>query len=279
MISPSHSLMNFRDVGVSIASAPGGHPFLKEAMLTRSASMDGMTHEQVAEFAKKYQTRTILDLRTLEESRPCHPIDTLFPLQANEKEQRKVKISLVGRGFKTHYIFAQCSLVIKMVLIVLIVFCQRQLAAKVVAKHVLNPCGLSALYRGTINYSGKELAQALMLFTDASMYPIHVHCTQGKDRTGIIVALLLSICGVPEDLIVLDYARTQAGLAPIYDTMLIEVKRNGLSDEFMDASPQNMRGLLEFLKQEYGSVSGYLASIGFDKEHQDQVRAILCAAS
>lgn len=98
--------------------------------------------------------------------------------------------------------------------------------------------GIVNLYQNFITYCSDELKEALLLFTEEKNYPIHVHCTQGKDRTGLVIFFILSICQVPEDLIISDYAKTQDGLAIVYDEMLEDVRRNGLSDEFMDASPK-----------------------------------------
>jgi protein tyrosine/serine phosphatase len=81
-----------------------------------------------------------------------------------------------------------------------------------------------------------------MVFTKPENYPIEIHCTQGKDRTGIVSALVLYIAGVPKDLIITDYAKTQKGLAPIYESMVEDVKRAGLSEDFAQAPPQVKTG-------------------------------------
>lgn len=39
-----------------------------------------------------------------------------------------------------------------------------------------------------------------------------VHCTAGKDRTGVICALVLSLCGVEDEIISQEYALTEIGL-------------------------------------------------------------------
>ena len=40
-----------------------------------------------------------------------------------------------------------------------------------------------------------------------------IHCTAGKDRTGVICALILSFCGVPDDVVAYEYSLTEQGLA------------------------------------------------------------------
>lgn len=116
-------------------------------------------------------------------------------------------------------------------------FCQRKKAAYVVGQEILSPMGVGKMYKELVTYCQEEVLAAMMVFTNPSNYPIEIHCTQGKDRTGIVSALIMSIAGVPKDVIVNDYAKTQKGLAPIYDAMLDEVRRSGLSEDFAQAPP------------------------------------------
>ncbi|KAI9489531.1 protein-tyrosine phosphatase-like protein [Zychaea mexicana] len=169
-----------------------------------------------------------------------------------------------------------CTLRQKFLLVMFLLFCQRHKAAALIGREVLSPMGISNMYQKLVTYCQEELLQTLLIFTNPENYPIHVHCTQGKDRTGLVSCLLLSMAGAPEEVIVRDYAKTQAGLAPIRNEMLQDLRRVGLSDEFADAPPQNMRGLLEYVRSSYGSVQDYLSSIGFDEKHQERVRTIIC---
>lgn len=120
----------------------------------------------------------------------------------------------------------------------LMLLCQRKRAAVLVGRKVLTPMGVANMYKHFLTYCQVEIRQAMMIFTDSENYPVHIHCTQGKDRTGIVCALLLSIVGAPRDVIIRDYAKTQAGLAPIRDDMLKELHEAGLSDDFADAPAQ-----------------------------------------
>jgi protein tyrosine/serine phosphatase len=51
--------------------------------------------------------------------------------------------------------------------------------------------------------------------------PLIVHCTAGKDRTGVICALILSLCGVSDELVAYEYSLTEIGLLEFKD-MLVE---------------------------------------------------------
>ena len=50
--------------------------------------------------------------------------------------------------------------------------------------------------------------------------PFIVHCTAGKDRTGVICALILSLCGVKDDVVAHEYSLTEIGLAEFKDTLV-----------------------------------------------------------
>lgn len=121
-------------------------------------------------------------------------------------------------------------------------FCQRKQAAYTISRNVLAKMGVKKMYKEFAIHCQAEVLEALMVFTKPENYPIEIHCTQGKDRTGIVSALVLYIAGVPKDLIITDYAKTQKGLAPIYESMVEDVKRAGLSEDFAQAPPQVKQG-------------------------------------
>lgn len=125
------------------------------------------------------------------------------------------------------------------------IFCQRKRAAVIVGREVLTPMGVANMYKQFVDYCQSEILHALMVFTDPDNYPIHIHCTQGKDRTGLIACFLLSIAGAPEEIIVKDYAKTQAGLQPIRTEMIKELRKVGLSDDFADSPPEVHISLFE----------------------------------
>lgn len=122
-------------------------------------------------------------------------------------------------------------------IIYLMTFCQRQKAAYVIGQQVLSPMGVNKLYKNFLTHCKGEILEAMMVFADSQNYPIEIHCTQGKDRTGLVSAFILSIAGVPDEIIINDYAKTQKGLAPIYDEMVEEVRKAGLSEDFAQAPP------------------------------------------
>ncbi|KAI8367002.1 protein-tyrosine phosphatase-like protein [Choanephora cucurbitarum] len=305
-VEGSFGVLNFRDLGVSSAENIENKKYIKEGLIFRSATLDNMRQEDVDAFIKAHRINTILDLRTGMEGREGLPIDKSFPTSAlvnidpkaimkddsKDKEpvaleeidttgkgslvRRKYRIDFAGKNFQRYCVFASCSFRLKLYVIYLMLFCQRKRAAYIIGKEVLSPMGVNQMYKEFAIYCKEEIREALMVFTDPSNYPIEIHCTQGKDRTGMVSAFVMAIAGVPQDVIVNDYAKTQKGLAPVYNEMLEEVRRSGLSEDFAQAPPQYMHDLLNFLTEKYGSIDNYLDDIGFGEEMRNRVRKIIC---
>jgi protein-tyrosine phosphatase len=105
-----------------------------------------------------------------------------------------------------------------------------------------------------------------------------VHCTAGKDRTGVAVALLLSFLGVDDVTVAEDYALSQEHYsAPLLAEL--EVRFAELDADldrvraFFEAQPAVMRGLLADLRARFGSAEDYLAGpAGVSREDLDRVR-------
>ncbi len=71
--------------------------------------------------------------------------------------------------------------------IFLYAFKYRNEAIHIVAENVLVPRGLLGIGRDKLDHSGAEIAEALTLYTSTQTTPVLVHCTQGKDRTGMCI--------------------------------------------------------------------------------------------
>jgi protein-tyrosine phosphatase len=67
------------------------------------------------------------------------------------------------------------------------------------------PLELDAIYRYMIDHCGDTIAEAIKVLTVADAFPALVHCSAGKDRTGIVVALILAVLGIPDEVISADY--------------------------------------------------------------------------
>jgi len=113
----------------------------------------------------------------------------------------------------------------------------------------------------------------------ASDAPAVYHCAAGKDRTGVISAVLLGLLGVPEAVIVADYAATRENLDAIVERLMstegYQEMLSALPPDTMHAEPDTMAGFLVRLHDAYGSMAGYARAAGVSDESIDGLRARL----
>lgn len=122
-------------------------------------------------------------------------------------------------------------------------------------------------YRDMLRIGGDKLAAALGIIATPDATPLVFHCAAGKDRTGLLAALLLSVLGVPDDYIAADYAKTEEGMVRMRAWALAQspeaAERMATSPQHYFASPPAvMRTLLAELRQEHGSVIDFVRGIG-----------------
>ncbi|WP_200947532.1 tyrosine-protein phosphatase [Microbacterium sp. Root166] len=111
--------------------------------------------------------------------------------------------------------------------------------------------------------------------------PVLVHCTVGKDRTGVTVALALAGAGVEIEAVVADYARTEGLLPPEHNRRIVGYLRSQhpeavhLEDLATRSPAPVMRALLQRLTERYGSTAGYLRAHGLGDDEIDELRRVL----
>lgn len=127
-----------------------------------------------------------------------------------------------------------------------------------------------------------ELARLVAASTDDPPTAVLVHCTAGKDRTGVAVALLLDAVGADRDAIVADYASSAEHLAgPWADRMRGMVTAMGVPltpeiDTLLTATPaEAIRSAFAWVDAEHGGSSGYLQWGGLLDGELDALRARL----
>jgi len=102
-----------------------------------------------------------------------------------------------------------------------------------------------------------------------------VHCHAGKDRTGLVVALLLTLVGVPDDIIVADYALSDRYLQPLYDEILAAIDdppRRERLRSWLHARPEGMQGALAALDERYDGAASYLRAAGVSADDLARAR-------
>uniref|UniRef100_A0A7S1VK86 Tyrosine specific protein phosphatases domain-containing protein n=1 Tax=Grammatophora oceanica TaxID=210454 RepID=A0A7S1VK86_9STRA len=142
----------------------------------------------------------------------------------------------------------------------------------------INDGGLLMVNELLLRYGAPGIKYVLELCSDKSRHPIAFHCTAGKDRTGVITAIVLSLLGVPDESIVEDYSMSANVYAEMNDhsAMVGALSQRNLNPKtFLGAPPQVMRDTLQSIREDYGGVEGYLTEIGFGPEKQVQLKKAL----
>lgn len=126
--------------------------------------------------------------------------------------------------------------------------------------------GSAAFYGSILDSCGKGLGRALAEIAarvrDGKV--VVFHCTHGKDRAGITAALLLKLAGVPDDVIVENYAVSaqHLGAHPSINSSLnsnLGDKAPFIHPEILTSTPADaMRFVLNRLRDEYGGVERYM---------------------
>ena len=103
------------------------------------------------------------------------------------------------------------------------------------------------------------------------------HCTGGKDRTGTIAMLLLKLCGVDDETVVGDYALTESVMQELFSFQTKDMESRGFSvpPYIMQSPPENMKKLLAYLSEAYGTARDYLLQAGVPERDLERVRAKL----
>ena len=132
-----------------------------------------------------------------------------------------------------------------------------------------NPHAVAERYLELLLNGADSVAEILAVLTDPASYPVAIHCSGGKDRTGIITALLLALLGVSDAAIMADYALSGFGAARLVIALQQrlrdqpEIPRRYLP-ALLSTHPDNIGLFLDRLREKFGSVEGYVAEIGME---------------
>ena len=121
----------------------------------------------------------------------------------------------------------------------------------------------------------RSLALKAILETIATQQtPIIIHCAVGKDRTGIIAALLLAIAGVSIKTIAEDYHLSDRYLEPFYTNIRSQAAEEGFA-HLLESAPQTIIDTFANLDRRYGGVNNYLTNIGLELSVRDRLKTML----
>jgi protein-tyrosine phosphatase len=128
-------------------------------------------------------------------------------------------------------------------------------------------------YKFMLGRRAASVGAALAAIAAAEDGCVLVHCHVGKDRTGLVVAILLALAGVDADAIVEDYALSEGHLAELVEELVRDLDPKAAARQrLLHASPpEAMSETLEWLEA-FGGVEAYVASAGLSSGETERLR-------
>ncbi|MEE2057249.1 tyrosine-protein phosphatase [Rhodococcus artemisiae] len=138
------------------------------------------------------------------------------------------------------------------------------------------PVDLQSLYTRMLHYNETRVGEILARVVEPDG-AVLLHCTAGKDRTGVLVAVLLLAAGVEPDAVVDDYVRSEEALFDLMDRWLeVGVRtRNSppLAEQFLRAPADAIAPIVEQLTAAPGGPAQWMLDHGANPDHLDTWRA------
>jgi protein-tyrosine phosphatase len=128
---------------------------------------------------------------------------------------------------------------------------------------------LGDMYVNMLDECGPLLREVFERMAEAEGDGVLFHCAAGKDRTGVVAALLLDLAGVEPSVIIADYAETEVNLSPIMDELRKDRPEQIPADMyelFLGSAPSNMELMLNHLHGSFGGAKSYFERIGLSEE-------------
>ncbi len=223
----------------------GGH--IRPGMVYRSGALERMTAADLAWLREHAGVRTVLDLRHPDELQGAEPhglADRVTALSFFPEEQT-----------------------------------QESLIAELNGLYGTGPS--AARYLHYLTVAGDRIARAVNVFAEEAAYPVLVHCTAGKDRTGVLIGLLMDLLGASPDDIAAEYGLSTASVPALLAYLEATGRRiEGTPEEVaqrLATPPERMAGFLTLLRERYGGTEPYLRAQGIAPATLSAVRRILTA--
>jgi len=139
---------------------------------------------------------------------------------------------------------------------------------------------LAGRYLAMLDQGASSIVSAFETIADPECLPVVFHCSAGKDRTGVLAAVLLSVLGVSDDDIAADYALSRAAMREMSEWVRTERPESyetmsAQPPAFLDAPPLAMRHFLARARATYGSLTEYVIASGLGAERVETLRKTL----
>jgi protein-tyrosine phosphatase len=188
-----------------------------------------MTSHDIIQLKEEIRLRSVIDLRSSRQLEPFSPL--------NEVGVEYYNIPLIDRRNDKENVYQDFS-------------------------------NLGEVYSYRVRHEefGRRVVEALEIIAEPDNLPLVFHCSAGKDRTGVLTAIVLGILGVTDEDIIEDYTLTSPYMKELInrwnnDPKEAEALKN-VPEYLLEASPESMTFFLSTLKREYGSIRGYVEAHG-----------------
>ena len=133
---------------------------------------------------------------------------------------------------------------------------------------------LAQIYAEIADNQMHNIAKVLNTIAAAKDGIVMYNCFFGKDRTGILTMLLLSIAGVAKEDIIADYQQTYTYIKPYIQTHA-DILWDSNSEKHYSL-PETMEELIERIEAKHGSILGYIRAAGVSDDAIETIRKKLC---
>ncbi|MGH1502080.1 MAG: tyrosine-protein phosphatase [Acidimicrobiales bacterium] len=144
------------------------------------------------------------------------------------------------------------------------------------ATEVEGSLGLLALYDRILGHHGAEIASGVDAVADRVAGGVLVHCTAGKDRTGLVIGLIQSLLGVDDEHVIDDFALTGRYVRELVEHQKLALQSrgvDGLPDELFEAPAPVMVETFARLRAASGSIPEAAADLGVSSTSVERLRA------
>ncbi len=126
---------------------------------------------------------------------------------------------------------------------------------------------VASRYERMVDEGGPVLTQAIEVLASTGSLPAVVHCSAGKDRTGVLSALVLAFLDVPDETIVEDYALSAVAMDRLLDRLKAEYPDSveeveKFAPAILHVVPETMEEFLESIRATHGSYEALAESLG-----------------
>ncbi|MFJ9916313.1 tyrosine-protein phosphatase [Actinacidiphila glaucinigra] len=237
---------NIRDLG-GLPVHGGGTT--RRGVVFRASTLQEATADDVGLLLGRYGLRTVLDLRGPDEA-------------ARE-----------GHGLLADAAVRRVNLPVSRV---------KALVTDAVPVTTADDGNATGFYLGLLDGSGESLVAAARVVADTDQHAVVFHCAVGKDRTGVLAALLLDAVGVPASAIAADYALTAQRVVRIRARLTRFPSYRDLpavEHAFMASEPRVMRRFLATLHTAHGGAGPWLRDRGLTAAELTRLREVLVVSA